>query len=177
MRKWWVMALGLCVLAPCASAIADNTSNPASAGLFMICSPLIEKGNINPPEPADNLQTVQLCQNSCSTIYQPFAAPGHEADALKKINDCKKSLNSLYFSSVAKINTDQLNQQLKKQGPDVSIFEKMAKMIQQQHTSASPTEDNTKPDSSAESANTSPSSGTAAPSNSTPPVSYDNINW
>lgn len=177
MRNWWVVILGISVALPYSWALADNNSNaPSAAALMMICTPLIQKGNANPPEPVDNLQTLQLCQSNCDTLFP--ASLDHGEAMLRSANTCKKSLNNLYFSSVAKTNIDQLDQQLSKRSTDLSVFEKLNSIIHQQSSSNSA--DYNKADTPAAPENSAPSSSssnTTSNNNTQAPVSYDNINW
>lgn len=175
MRNLWVVALSFSAFAPCSLALADN-STPSTAALMMLCTPLIQNGNTNPPEPVDNLQTVQLCQSNCDTLFP--ADQDHGEAMLKSAISCKKSLNNLYFTSIAKINTDQLNQQLPKHSADLSVFEKLNSIIHQQpgptHADSSkqenpPVTDNSSPPT--------PASGTTNSNTAPAPVSYDSINW
>lgn len=173
MRNLWVVALGFSAIAPCTLALAENTAAPSAAALMVMCTPLIQKGNVNPPEPVDNLQTVQLCQSHCDTLFPADADRGEAM--LKSAGNCKKSLNNLYFSSVAKINIDQLNQQLPQHSTDLSVFEKLNSIIHQQPrvnaADFNRQENPPAPENSA--AVTTPA---PAPNNNQTP-SYDNINW
>ena len=71
--------------------------------------------------------------NSCDQLYKTLGDQGRMEDMLRGANYCRKSLNNLYFSSVAQTINDQLNQQTQQQQADQqqAFLDKITAMIKQ----------------------------------------------
>ncbi len=56
-----------------------------------------------------DLHTLQICMNNCDTLYRPFGDQKRYTDMLNGTAYCRKSLNNLYFSSIAQNINDDLD--------------------------------------------------------------------
>ena len=128
-----------------------------------------------------HLDTLKICMNNCDTIYQPLGDQGHFEEMLRGANNCRKSLNNLYFASVGQTITDQLNQETrqKQTGEKQSAFELLSATMlmkqQAQQPQAHPAVDDAQPvDDDAPTHTNAP----APPANPQPSPGFsDNINW
>jgi hypothetical protein len=182
MRKWpLLLALSLSGLGLYVPAFAadDNAVMPTAAAALM-CMPLVQQGDAIPPRATTHLDTLKLCMNNCDSLYQPLADQGHLEEMLRGASNCRKSLNNLYFASVAQTITDQLNQdtQQKQDGAKQSAFETLSAAMlmkrQAQQAQTHPEVEDIQPMNDASIHTDTP----APPANPQPsPGPADNINW
>ncbi len=182
MRKWpLLLALSLSGLGLYTFAFAADENVMSAQTAALVCMPLVQQGDAIPPRPTTHLDTLKICMNNCDAIYQTLGDQGHFEEMLRGANNCRKSLNNLYFASVGQTITDQLNQETrqKQTTEKQSAFELLSATLlmkqQAQQPQAHPAVEDTQPvDDDASTHTNAP----ATPVNTQPsPGSSDNINW
>ncbi len=179
MHKWQLLGI---VSLGCIGLWGPCLANDAGALLpnhdMMGCSVLIQQGSANPPSlnPSVDMNTLQTCLDNCDSLYKDLGDQGHMEDMFRGSNYCRKSLNNLYYSSVAQTINEQLDQQTQQQHADQqqTLLEKVAGLIKQNQQQNQQSNQMTV---------NNPSEPTPAPT--TPPASapqqpvapLDNIKW
>lgn len=184
MGKWQLLGIaGVCGLGLSSFAFAGNSTvntdilpSDDSGG----CTALIKQGDANPPTPTTDLSTLETCMRSCELLYKSLGEQGRTTDMLMGTAYCHKSLNNLYFSSIAATIDDQLNQHTQQQQSDQeqAFLDKISAMVKQKQDASSSA------DNSGDTANTQATAQTATPAPAAPspaaqpPAPHlDNINW
>jgi hypothetical protein len=183
MGKWQLLGIvsiscmGLSGLAVAGSSSINTNILPSddTAG----CTALIKQGDANPPTPTADLSTLQTCMASCELLYKSLGEQGRTTDMLLGTAYCHKSLNNLYFSSIAATINDQLDQQTQKQETDQeqAFLDKISAMVKQkqQNPPDNGGNDMATPPASLSTQNTP--TATPAPTAQPPASHLDNINW
>lgn len=175
MRKWPLFCIaGLTCLGLSGPAAASDEKAIPPALIGMMCMPLIQQGNAIPAAPSNNLNTIKVCMANCDTIYQSLGNAGRIEEMMLSTNNCRKSLNNLYFASVAQTITEQLDQQSKQKNANNSAMPAaFAAMILQQQQQQKNKDEITHPDADANTETSTPPAN-PPPQPSGPP---DNVNW
>lgn len=143
------------------------------------CTTLIKQGDTNPPTPTNDLSSLQTCMRSCELLYKSLGEQGRTTDMLTGTAYCHKSLNNLYFSSIAATINDQLNQQTQKQETDQeqAFLDKISAMVKQKQQN--PPNNGGNDTATEPAALNTPSPAPAKPAPAVQPSAshLDNINW
>lgn len=134
MHKWQLLGVvGLSCMGLSSLSLASDADSLLPTNDSQGCAALIQRGAVNPPEATSDLERVKLCTNLCDQLYQSLGDAGRIDAMLRGSNYCRKSLNNLYFSSVAQTINDQLNQQSQQQQADQqqAFLDKVTAMIKQ----------------------------------------------
>ncbi len=138
------------------------------------CTALIQQGDSDPAIPTSDLHTLQICMNNCDTLYRPFGDQKRYTDMLAGTAYCRKSLNNLYFSSIAQSINDDLD--VRTQQQNAANPYSLIEQIKAQQTKAKQNQLQNNANSSTPAPE---SSEPTTPTNKVtpPPVSTDGINW
>ncbi len=171
MHKWQLLSIvGLSCISLGGPAFASDTNALLPTNDTQGCSALIQQGDVDPPVPTNDLHTLQTCRDSCDLLYKSLGDQGRVEDMLRGSSYCRKSLNNLYFSSVAQTINDQLNQKTQQQQAEQqqAFLEKVSAMIKAKQD---------QPANGGDPNATSPPAKT--PAAAQPPLSGppDNVNW
>lgn len=174
MHKWQIVSVvSLSLIGLCGPVLASDANAIAPTNDTMGCAGLIQQGDVDPPVPTSDLHSVQVCISHCDSLYRGLGDQGRFIEMVVGANYCRKSLNNLYYASVAQTITEQLNQQteLQQAAAQQSTYEKMSQFIKQhqqsQQAATNPPEDQT----------TNTNTTTSSPPPAQPPVNLDNVNW
>lgn len=141
MHKWRLLTIAsVCGIGLTGPVWAGDPNAIAPPNDSQGCASLIQQGDANPPAPTSNLNTLQICMNSCDKMYASLGKTGRNADMLRGVSYCRKSLNNLYFASVAQTINSQLSIQTQQQSAmqQQSALSQMMKLLQEQQTQQQP---------------------------------------
>lgn len=141
------------------------------------CTALIQQGDAVPTLPTTDLHGLQICMNSCDILYRSLGDQKRYTEMLAGSAYCRKSLNNLYYASIAQDINDDLDTKTQQNSASLFSIINQARARQNQNSNQAPvsstnpsTEPMTEPNEPVN--NDQP----ATPTN-TPSPSNDGINW
>jgi len=178
MHKWQLYSVvSLSLIGLYGSALASDVNAIAPTNDTLGCAGLIQQGDTDPPIPTRDLRSLQICMNNCDGLYRTLGDHDRFTDMMRGANYCRKSLNNLYFASIAQTVTEQLDHQteLQRAAEQQSVLDTVSQLIkQQQQQQQNQQAAETHP---AENQTTDTHTTTSATPPAQPPVSLENINW
>lgn len=169
MRKWQLFSVvGLGLIGLNSPVLASDTIATGSCATFM------QQGDTDPATPTSDVSTLKICMAECDQL-----------SSFETISACRKSLNNLYFASVAQTIESDLNEKTAQNNAAQDSAQSSAallahiKALQQQQQQQNMAPEQTAPEQTAPAnndaaADTSASSTTAPATPVGPP---DDVRW